>query len=86
MERPPGDLEERIASWLRHRGLVTPALAFLQLHIPVMFVGSQMLLVLQPILDTFMPRHATSEWATYMADRAQIARLITRLEAEARGR
>lgn len=68
----------RLAAWQ----LETPGMAFLQAHKPFGFVGSQALLILQPLLDAFVPRSYTTEWVTLMSDREQLERLIARLDAE----
>jgi hypothetical protein len=71
-------LARRVIAWR----LVTPAIAFLHMHKPLSFVGSQAFLMLQPLLDAWLPRDLTSDWVTLMADRTQVERLIARLEAE----
>ena len=71
----------RLADWQ----LETPGMAFLQAHKPFGFVGSQALLLLQPLLDEFVPRSLTTEWVTLMSDRDQLDRLIARLDAVRKG-
>lgn len=82
MQGTADSLPERVARRVSDWRLDIPALAFLYAHMPLAFVSSQALLVLQPILDLLAPRDATSEWVALLGDRAQLARLIRRLESE----
>ena len=81
MESSSNILIERTARHIADWKLTAPAVAFLQVNKPLLFVGSQVLLMLQPMLDVFLVRQLTTEWATLMADRDQIEVLIARLEA-----
>ncbi len=81
MESSSNILIERTARRIADWKLTAPAVAFLQVNKPLSFVGSQVLLMLQPMLDVFVTRQLTTEWATLMADRDQIEVLIARLEA-----
>jgi hypothetical protein len=81
MESSSNILIERTARRITDWKLTAPAVAFLQVNKPLSFVGSQVLLMLQPMLDVFVTRQLTTEWATLMADRDQIEVLIARLEA-----
>jgi len=81
MESSSNILIERTARRIADWKLTAPAVAFLQVNKPLSFVGSQVLLMLQPMLDVFVARRLTTEWATLMADRDQIEVLIARLEA-----
>jgi hypothetical protein len=70
-------LAHRIAQW----GLVTPAIVFLEANKPLSFVGSQALLMSQPVVDLFVPRELTRDLVTLLADRDRLEMLISRLEA-----
>jgi hypothetical protein len=67
----------RIARWR----LVTPAIIFLEANKPLSFVGSQALLMLQPMMDLFVTRELTTELVTLLADRDRLEALSTCLEA-----
>jgi hypothetical protein len=71
---------ERLADLIARWGLVAPAIAFLEVNKPVSFVGSQALLMLQPITDFFVARELTSDLAALLADRNQLEQLLTTLE------
>ena len=81
MDAVADGLIERITQRLTGWHLTTPALAFLYMNTPLSFVGSQALLVAQPLLDALLPRQVTSEWVTLFADRERVAQLIARLES-----
>lgn len=74
-------LVERLARRLSEMKLATPAVAFLQVNMPLSFVGSQLLLLFQPALDVFVDRKMTGEWAEFLADRDRVEGLIDRLKA-----
>jgi hypothetical protein len=65
-----------IARW----GLVTPAITFLEANKPLSFVGSQALLMFQPITDFFVARELSMDLATLLADRDRLELLLARLE------
>jgi hypothetical protein len=69
-------LTDLIARW----GLATPAIAFLEANKPLSFVGSQALLMLQPIADMFVARELTTDLANLLADRERLERLVANLE------
>jgi hypothetical protein len=73
-------LVERLSSLIARWGLVTPAIAFLEANKPMSFVGSQALLMLQPITNLFVARELTSDLATLLADRNRVEQLVARLE------
>jgi hypothetical protein len=80
METSADALAERLAHLIARWRLVTPAIAFLEANKPLSFVGSQALLMLQPMLDLFVTREWTTDLVTLLADREQLETLITRLE------
>ena len=71
---------ERIAHLIARWGLVTPAIAFLEANKPLSFVGSQALLMFQPITDLFVARELSMDLATLLADRDRLELLLARLE------
>jgi hypothetical protein len=73
-------LVERLVQLIDRWGLATAAIAFLEANKPISFVGSQALLMLQPIADFFVPRELTTDLAALLADRSQLERLIANLE------
>ena len=74
-------LARRIARW----ELVTPAIIFLEANKPLSFVGSQVLLMLQPVMGLFVAHELTTDLAALLADRDRLETLIARLEAMADG-
>lgn len=70
---------ERLAEIIARWGLVTPAITFLEANKPLSFVGSQALLMLQPMLDFFVRRELTTDLAALLADRDRLELLIARL-------
>ncbi len=76
-------LIERLAHRIARLGLVTPVVVFLEANKPLSFVGSQALLMLQPVMDLFVARELTSDLVTLLADRDRLEMLIARLESEA---
>lgn len=86
MDTSPDGLIERITRHVVKWQVVPPAIAFLHMNMPLSFVGSQALLILQPVLDVVLPHQMTAEWAALFADRKQVEQLIARLEAAQAGR
>lgn len=73
-------LVERTAHLIARWGLVTPAITFLEANKPLSFVGSQFLLMLQPITDLFIARELSMDLVTLLADRDRLDTLLARLE------
>jgi hypothetical protein len=71
---------ERVAHLIARWGLVTPAITFLEANKPLSFVGSQALLMFQPITDFFVARELSMDLATLLADRDRLELLLARLE------
>ena len=87
MDTSRGDpLVEQIARLIARWGLATPAIALLEANKPLSFVGSQALLMLQPIADFFVTRELTTDLATLLADRDRLEMLVARLESVGTGR
>jgi hypothetical protein len=79
METSTDPLVERLAQLFAGWGLVAPAIAFLEANKPLSFVGSQALLMLQPMADLFVARELTTELAGLLANRDRLELLINRL-------
>jgi hypothetical protein len=65
----------RLAGWITARGLESPAILFFEVSKPLALLGSQALLVLQPLLGG-----AANEWATLLEDPDTIDQILDRLE------
>lgn len=70
------DLTQQISRWK----LTTPALVLLQVARPLSFVASQGLLLCQPVLGFFYETPKIEGYAELLADRANLDRLVTRIE------
>ncbi|MCS7260632.1 MAG: hypothetical protein NZ765_07615 [Anaerolineae bacterium] len=81
MSVPGGSLSGWVAQQLMRRRLVAPAIAFVYAHKPLGFVGAQLLLLLQPLLDLLFPRQWLEEGVALLADCEGLDALIHRLEA-----
>lgn len=68
---------------VRHK-LITPTIALLELFKPFCFVGSQCLLLLQPLLGPLLSRE-TGRYASFLEDRERMEGLLERLEQERAG-
>lgn len=86
MDTSGDQLVERIAHIIARWGLVTPAITFLEANKPVSFVGSQALLMLQPLTDFFVAREHSADLVTLLADRNRLEKLVARLEMVEAGR
>jgi hypothetical protein len=73
-------LADRLARLITRWGLAGPAIALLEANRPLSFVGSQAVLMLQPITDLFVSHALTSELAGLLAERDGLDRLVARLE------
>lgn len=75
----------QVADKIFQLGLTTPAILLLEAHKPLAFIGSQLLLVVQPTLDLVLPSHLIHNTSDLLADPNQYERLITILEQKERG-
>ena len=71
----------RLAGWIAARGLESPAILFFELTKPLALLGSQALLVLQPLLGGAMWGGALSEWADLLEDPVAIDQILDQLES-----
>ena len=86
MEEPGQEASEQLIEHLTRqisrRQLNLPAILFLEVARPFTFIASQGLLVCQPLLSFFFQGPRITDYAGLLADRANIDRLIARLERE----
>jgi len=80
MEPSTDRLVERLSRLIAGWGLVAPAIAFLEANKPLSFVGSQALLMFQPITSFFITRELTDNLVVLLADRDRLEQLVARLE------
>ncbi|MBV9786759.1 MAG: hypothetical protein JOZ51_01185 [Chloroflexi bacterium] len=71
----PPDALPTIAAYLRRHGLATPALMLLQIARPLSFLGSQSLLLIQPILPVHRWQAGIGQTARALEDEAAWTRL-----------
>jgi hypothetical protein len=79
-------LIEKISRFVVDRRLETPAVFMLESSRPLTFVGSQALVVGQPVLASFFGWERVGEYRLLLEDRANIDRLIARIESLAERR
>ena len=79
MERQEQILEQIVAA-VERRGWRLPALFLLEAGQPLAFLGSQLVLIGQPLLGLFMPRQQLSDLAIFLETPGNVPRLIARLE------
>ncbi len=72
-------LIEQMTQQITRWGLTLPALLFLQVTRPLSFIGSQGLLLCQPLLSFFYDAPSISDYAGLLSDRANVDRLVARL-------
>jgi hypothetical protein len=77
---------ERIAGEVTRRRMEVPAILALELHRPLAFVGSQTLVVLTPMLAPAFGLKNMQTAARLLEDRANIDRLLERIEELAASR
>jgi hypothetical protein len=81
---------DRLAAWIRGRGLAAPALLLLETSKPLLPIGAQLVLLLQPLLGALGPAvgpfgddEALCEMASWLEDPAAVDRMLVRLEEQA---
>ena len=81
---------DRLTAWIRGRGLTMPALLLLETSKPLLPIGAQMVLLLQPLLGAFGPAlgwlgedEALREVAAWLEDPAAVDRVLACLEERA---
>ena len=73
---------DTVANKISALGLTLPAILMLEAHKPLAFLGSQLLLVMQPTLDIFLPHHLTHNATNLLADSDELEALIAKLETK----
>lgn len=71
---------EKFTTKLTRLGLTVPALLLLEAHKPLAFLGSQLLLVVQPSLNLFISPVYTQGIIDLLADPNQVEQCLSRLE------
>ena len=76
-----------LVNWILARGLSAPAVLFLEASKPLSFIGSQVLLLLQPVLGHIGPtlgwfddNHIVADYAELLEDPANVDHILTCLE------
>jgi hypothetical protein len=75
-------LIERLAQRVEALGLSAAAILMLEAHKPLSFVGSQAILILQPLLSFAIDTQTSREYAQLLEQRANVELLIRRLERQ----
>jgi len=73
-------LLEKLASYIESRGMVTPAIVFLESVGPLSFVGSQLLYCLDPVFESLFPSVELDRLARLLEKRESLALLKELLE------
>jgi hypothetical protein len=79
-------LIEQLAKQISRWRLTMPAILLLQVTRPLSFIASQGLLLCQPLLSLVYDAPRVADYAELLADRANIDRLVSQLEAEEHAR
>ncbi len=74
-------LLDSVAARIVRMRLAVPAIFFLESTKPLSFVGSQALVFFQPFVETFLTVRGYERFAELLEDRANLERLIRRIEA-----
>ncbi len=73
-------LIERLAQRIEGMGLSAAAILMLEAHKPLSFVGSQAILILQPLLSFAIASQTSQEYALLLEQRGNVELLIRRLD------
>lgn len=82
-EKGGKELIDVLALSVAQRSMTTPAILFLELLKPFSFLGSQALLLVEPLLGPSAGR-ATRRWASLLEDCRNVDRLLEALEDQRR--
>jgi|GEM_PF-849001 len=73
-----------VANKIANSGLAAPVILLLEAHKPLAFIGSQLLLIIQPTVEVFLPRNTfLPNMINLLDDPAQVEALISSLEDKA---
>jgi len=78
-------LLDKVAGFVVRKGMATPAILFLESMRPLNFVGSQVMVFLQPILATFFSTQEYEQLAEILERRESIGILVERIEKQQEG-
>jgi nitrogen-specific signal transduction histidine kinase len=86
--REEEDLLERVAVGLAERSLASPAMFLLEAGLPLSFVSSQALIVLEPVIQSLLSLQDYKTFVRLLENRDRVRQLVDRLEQleEERGR
>ena len=73
-------LLDKVADFVIRKGMATPAVLFLESVSPLNFVGSQVMVFLQPILAAFFSTQEYEHLAEILERRESIGILVERIE------
>lgn len=73
-------LIDDLAAGLEGRGLVSPAILLLEANRPLAFLGSQLLLLAEPLLGLFGWAGRAQQWSALLQDPSAVDYLLLRLE------
>ncbi len=73
-------LIQKAAEEIRKRKLETPAILFFEMHKPLAFIGASASLVFAPFAVPFLGYDFVNNYSRLLADRANVERLIRKLE------
>lgn len=76
-------LIETLARRIEAMGLSTPAILMLEATRPLSFLGSQAIVMLQPLLSLIFDQTAGNDYAALLEDPRYVERLVQRLERQA---
>lgn len=69
-----------IANAVVKRGVVAPAIMFLEMNKPLSFIASQGLIITMPFLAPFIGADKTGRYSRFFKDSENVERLIQRIE------
>lgn len=79
-DRDDEALIDAVATKIVRMGLGVPAIFFLESSKPLSFLGSQLLVFLEPFVKTFFDIKSYDRFYTLMEDRENVEKLIQRVE------
>ena len=71
---------EKVAGFVHRHGLETPAVLWLESLQPMAFLGSQLMHILSPTVNVFLPGSHWDAMSTLLEDRRGMEFLLTRIE------
>lgn len=80
LDESESDLLDRFADAVVKRGLVAPAILFLESVRPLNFVASQGMLFFQPFVAALFPRHDWDVLQKLLERRSSIEHIVSRIE------